>query len=139
MEDLLDVLRFRVLVVDDLKDGADTLATMLRLMGHDTRTAYDGEAGLEAALAWRPDVVLLDLAMPRMNGYEVCRRLRQEPWGRNLLVIALTGWDEDQEGRRTKAAGFDHHLVKPVEPDALQDLLASVPSPAQIEAHAGRR
>jgi PAS domain S-box-containing protein len=123
--------RQRVLVVDDSRDGADALARVLGLMGHDVSTAYDGEAGLQAAESLRPHLILLDIGMPKMDGYEVCRRIREQPWGRDLVLIALTGWGQREDRRRTEAMGFDHHLVKPVEPSHLQELLATLrPSPA---------
>jgi PAS domain S-box-containing protein len=114
----------RILIADDLRDGADTLARMLRIMGNDVRTAYDGEQALAVAQALRPDVIILDIGMPKMNGYEAARRIRQEPWGREVLLIALTGWGQEQDRRRTEEAGFDHHLVKPVDPAYLRSMLA---------------
>jgi PAS domain S-box-containing protein len=116
----------RVLVVDDNEDGADSLATILELMGHATRTAYDGQAALEAAEEFRPDVVLLDIGLPRLNGYDVCRRIREQPWGRNVTLVAQTGWSQEEDCHRSKVAGFDHHLVKPVSPATLQKLLANL-------------
>jgi CheY-like chemotaxis protein len=114
----------RILVVDDNVDAADTLALLLRLMGNDVRTAPDGPAALAAAPAYRPDVVLLDLGLPRMSGYEVCRRLREGHFANGPLVVALTGYGQDEDRRRTREAGFDRHLVKPVNPDELRDVLA---------------
>jgi signal transduction histidine kinase/ActR/RegA family two-component response regulator len=114
----------RILVVDDNVDAADSLALLLRLMGNDVRTAPDGPAALAAARAYRPDVVLLDLGLPRMSGYEVCRRLREGHFANGPLVVALTGYGQDEDRRRTREAGFDHHLVKPVNPDELRELLA---------------
>jgi signal transduction histidine kinase/CheY-like chemotaxis protein len=114
----------RILVVDDNGDAADSLAVLLRLMGNDVRTARDGPAALEAAGAYRPDVVLLDLGLPRMSGYEVCRRLREGHFANGPLVVALTGYGQDEDRRRTREAGFDHHLVKPVNPDELGEVLA---------------
>jgi PAS domain S-box-containing protein len=118
--------RCKVLVVDDNEDTAASLSTMLQIMGHDVRTASDGLEALEAAEAYRPDVVLLDIGLPKLNGYEVARRLRQQPWGRGARLIALTGWGQEQDRQRAKEAGFDEHLVKPVEPAALERLLATV-------------
>jgi signal transduction histidine kinase/CheY-like chemotaxis protein len=120
----------RVLVVDDLPDGADSMAMMLRLSGHAVRVAYDGETALAAAAAWRPSVVLLDIGMPGMSGYEVCQQLRETPWGRDLKIVALTGWSQDDDRRRSRDAGFDHHLIKPVEPRALHELLEALPGPS---------
>ena len=114
----------RILVVDDNRDSATSLALMLQLMGNEVRTAHDGAEGIEAAAAFRPEVVLLDLGMPRLNGYDAARKLREQPWGRNLLLVALTGWGQESDRARSKDAGFDHHLVKPVEPATLERLLA---------------
>ena len=106
---------FRVLVVDDLRDSADTLALLLDAMGHGVRVAYDGRQALQLADLFRPQVVLLDLRMPGLNGYDICRRLRALPGGDEITIIAQTGWGQDEDRRRTREAGFDHHLVKPVE------------------------
>jgi signal transduction histidine kinase/ActR/RegA family two-component response regulator len=119
---------YRILIVDDNRDSADSLAMYLKIKGHDTRTAYDGEQALQAAEEIRPDVVLLDIGMPRLDGYEVCRRIRQQPWGSGMLVVALTGWGQVEDQRRTEEAGFDRHMVKPIEPAALMKLLASPPT-----------
>jgi CheY-like chemotaxis protein len=113
----------RVLVVDDNRDAADTLALLLELMGHQTRTAHDGPQALEAGADFEPEIVLLDIGLPRMNGYEVCRKLRDEPWGRAAFVVALTGWGQAEDQRNASEAGFDRHLVKPVEEEVLQKLL----------------
>jgi CheY-like chemotaxis protein len=112
------------LIVDDNRDSADSLGSMLRIMGNDTRIAYDGEAAVEAATAFRPDLILLDIGLPKLNGYEVCRRIRDQPWGKGMVLIALTGWGQEDDIRRSQQAGFDHHMVKPVEPNALTKLLA---------------
>lgn len=113
----------RVLVVDDNKDAADSMRHLLELLGHDVRTANDGEAGITEAEAFRPELVLMDLGMPRMNGYEACRRIRAQPWGKDMLLVALTGWGQEDDRRKTAEAGFDHHFVKPVETAALRKLL----------------
>ncbi|MEW6707567.1 MAG: response regulator [Pseudomonadota bacterium] len=117
----------RVLVVDDNRDAADTLALLLELMGHETRTAHDGPAALTAGAMFRPEIVLLDIGLPHMNGYEVCRKLREEPWGRGAFVVALTGWGQAEDQRNASEAGFDRHLVKPVEEDVLQRVLREAP------------
>ena len=114
----------RILVVDDNRDAADSLAALLELLGAQVRTAYDGPSALEAARLTRPEVVLLDLGMPGMDGYAVAMRLRSEPPSQPLRVIALTGWGQESDQVRTRSAGFDEHLVKPVAPDALIALLA---------------
>ncbi len=116
----------RLLIVDDLKDSADSLAMMLRLTGHEVQTAYDGEQAIEAAGVFRPDVVLLDIEMPKLNGYDACRRIREQPWGQTMYLVALTGWGQEEDRRRTEEAGFHHHVVKPVDPAALMKLLAEL-------------
>lgn len=120
----------RILVADDNTDAADSLATLLTFMGHEVRTAADGEAAVELAGAFRPDVILLDIGMPKLNGHDACRRIREEPWGEQAVLIALTGWGQDDVRRRSLEAGFDHHLVKPVDFAALMQLLASLPAVA---------
>jgi CheY-like chemotaxis protein len=114
----------RILIVDDNRDGADSLAAMLRLLGNDTRTAYDGLEGVRVAGEYRPDVVLLDIGLPRLNGCEACRRIREQLWGKKIVLIAVTGWGQEDDRRRSQEAGFDHHLVKPLDPDELGKLLA---------------
>ena len=115
--------RRRVLVVDDNVDAAQSLALLLSADGHDVRTAHDGIEALALAETWQPDVALLDLGMPRLNGFELCRRLRQQPWGAALLVVAVSGWGQEQDRQRTAEAGFDVHLVKPVRHEMLCQLL----------------
>ncbi len=115
----------RVLVVDDNRDGAESLSLLLQTLGYVTRTAHDGIAAVEAAREFRPDIALLDIGLPRMNGHDACRRIREQPWGRDMILIAVTGWGQREDQLRSQAAGFDHHLVKPVRPDDLINLLAS--------------
>jgi CheY-like chemotaxis protein len=119
----------RVLVVDDNRDAAESLAMFLQLSGHTVHTAFDGEEALDAAESFRPEVVLLDLGMPKLNGYEVCRRIRAQEWGRNLLIVAQTGWGQDDDKLRTREAGFDGHLVKPVDPASVIKLVAQAKMP----------
>ncbi len=102
----------RVLVVDDNSDAAESLAVFLQLGGHTVRTAYDGVEAVKAAEIFRPDIVLLDIGMPNLNGYEACRRIRDTAWGKKMTVIAQTGWGQEHDRRRTSEAGFDDHLVK---------------------------
>jgi CheY-like chemotaxis protein len=116
--------RRRILVADDNVDSASSLAMMLTLMGNEVHTAHDGAAAVEAAAEIRPDVILLDIGMPRMNGYDACREIRSRSWGKGILILALTGWGQDEDKRRSREAGFDDHLVKPVEPAALEKWLA---------------
>jgi CheY-like chemotaxis protein len=115
--------RRRVLVVDDNRDAATSLALLLELDGHLTHVAHDGPTALEDAARHRPDFVLLDIGLPGMSGYEVGRRIRSEPWGRHLTLIALTGWGQVEDRRRSQEAGFDAHLVKPVAHATLVSLL----------------
>jgi PAS domain S-box-containing protein len=117
----------RVLIVDDNDDALKTLTMLVNLMGNEVREAHDGLEAIELAEQFRPDVVLMDIGMPRLNGYDAARRIRAEPWGQDILLIATTGWGQEEDRRRTKAAGFDHHLVKPVEQTKLQELLALSP------------
>jgi len=116
----------RILVVDDNHDSAESLAMLLNITGNQTFTAHDGADALDAAAKQRPDVVLLDIGLPTLNGYEVCRRIREEPWGKEMVLIALTGWGQDEDRRRSHEAGFDGHLVKPVNYPALIALLDSL-------------
>ena len=125
----------RILIVDDNLDGADSLAMLLEDYGHETHKAHDGLEALEAAERVRPDAILLDIGLPKLNGYEVCRRLREQPWGKQLMVVALTGWGQEEDRNRSQAAGFDSHLVKPVDLDLLTKLLASLPDVRDISAN----
>ncbi|WP_395056622.1 ATP-binding protein [Polaromonas sp.] len=118
----------RILVADDNFDSAKSLAMLLMLEGHQTRTAHDGQEALDVAALFKPDAILLDIGMPKLNGYEVCRRLRQLAWGKSIVVIALSGWGQDEDKRRSLEAGIDSHLVKPVDHAALQKLLIGVPA-----------
>jgi CheY-like chemotaxis protein len=119
----------RILVVEDNVDAAQSLAMLLRLEGSEVEIAHDGVVGLHKACEWRPDAVLLDIGLPFMNGYEVCRALRAEDWARRLPIIALTGWGQEDDRARSREAGFDAHLVKPVELAHVSELLARLLSP----------
>jgi len=114
----------RVLVVDDLRDSADSLGALLESAGHSVHVAYNGEQALALAELHRPEVVLLDLGMPGIDGCEVCQRLRAAPWSAGMVIIAQTGWGQERDRQRTRDAGFDHHLVKPIDPDELDALFA---------------
>src|SRR5262245_33239325 len=116
----------RILIVDDNRDSADSLVMLLRLMGNDTRTAYDGQEGVDVAGEFRPDVMLLDIGLPKLNGYEACRRIREQSWGKKAVRIAGTGWGQEEDRRRSHEAGFDHHMVKPVDLQELMKLLAGL-------------
>ena len=113
----------RILVADDSQDGADSLAFLLKAAGHEVHTAYDGRAAIQLAEQHRPDAVLLDIGMPEVSGYDVARAIRREAWGRPMRLIALTGWGQAEHRRRSIEAGFDDHLVKPVELDHLENVL----------------
>ena len=118
--------RFKILVVDDNYDSALSLAMMLSIMGHDTRTAHDGESALATAEAFLPDVVLLDIGLPKLNGYEVAQRIRGSAWGESMFLIAVTGWGQDEDRQRSSEVGLNVHMVKPVEPAALERLLSEL-------------
>ncbi len=118
--------RLRILVVDDNTDSAESMAMLLGLQGHETRTALDGPAALEAAQVFWPKLILLDIGLPGMDGYEVARRLRTQPHMDKTVLVAMTGYGHEQDRLQAKAAGFNHHLVKPVDPEALQRILASL-------------
>jgi CheY-like chemotaxis protein len=114
----------RILLADDNRDTAESLAILLRLEGHRVELAFDGETAWAQFLASRPDVALLDIGMPKLSGYELAQRIRTTARGREVMLIAITGWAQDSDKLRSRAAGFDHHLTKPVEPDELLELLA---------------
>ncbi len=113
----------RILVVDDNRDSAVSMAMMPQLLGHQVRTAHDGVEGVEAAEAFRPELILMDVGMPRMNGYEATRRIREQSWGKAVTIVALTGWGQDGDRAQSKTAGCDQHLVKPVSPEDVEKLL----------------
>ena len=118
--------RFKILVVDDNHDSALSLAMMLSIMGHDTRTAHDGESAVATAETFLPDVILLDIGLPKLNGYEVAQRIRETSWGTSMYLIAVTGWGQDEDRQRSSEVGLNQHMVKPVEPAALEKLLAEL-------------
>jgi signal transduction histidine kinase len=118
-----DAAHLRVLVVDDNQDAADSLSTLLQLMGHEVRTAYDGLEAVTAAGSFAPDLVLLDIGLPKLNGYEAARRIREQPGGRDMTLIAVTGWGQDEDQRRSREAGFNLHITKPLDPAILERLL----------------
>jgi CheY-like chemotaxis protein len=122
----------RVLVVDDNADALESLSRLVNLMGNDVRQAHDGLEAIDVARSFRPDIVLMDLGMPNLNGYEAARRMRQEPWARDVSLVATTGWGQEEDRRRTAEAGFDRHLVKPIEITSLREVLGAMPtSPAK--------
>jgi len=118
--------RLKILVVDDNPDAALSMAMMLSMMGHETRTAHDGEAAVTTAEEFRPQVILLDIGLPKLNGYEVAQRIRGQEWGAEMFLVAITGWGQDEDRRRSDDVGMNLHMVKPVEPDALDRVLAEL-------------
>ncbi len=128
VESLAKPRRLRVLIVDDNPDGAKSLSLILSLSGHDTRTAFDGLEGIELAESFRPDLILLDIGLPKLNGFETCRRIRQKPWGKDMFIIAVTGWGQEEDRRRSEQAGFNMHTVKPVNFDELEKILTRMKS-----------
>lgn len=121
----------KVLVADDNRDSADTMTQMLQAMGHEVHTAYDGREAIVMAQRTRPDVILLDIGMPYLDGYEVCRRIRKQSWGKSVVMIATTGWGQENDRQLAEQAGFDRHLVKPVDPKLIASIMAAV----QVEGH----
>ena len=117
---------FRILVVDDNHDSALSLAMMLSIMGHETRTAHDGESAVTTAESFLPEVVLLDIGLPKLNGYEVAQRIREHEWGTSMFLIAVTGWGQEEDRQRSSEVGLNVHMVKPVEPAALERLFAEL-------------
>ncbi len=118
----------RILVVDDNRDAAESLAELLQISGHETRLAHDGVDAVQVAAAFRPDLVLLDIGLPKLNGYDAARRMREQPWGKTMVLVALTGWGQREDRQKSSQAGFDDHIVKPVDHDALMKLLADLPA-----------
>ena len=116
----------RILIVDDNQDSANSLAMLLKCTGNETHTAYDGVEAVEAAAKFQPEVVLLDIGLPKLNGYEVARKIREQPWGQDMVLVALTGWGQEEDRQKSKEAGFNAHLVKPVEQSVLMKLLAEL-------------
>jgi CheY-like chemotaxis protein len=115
---------FRILIVEDNKDAANSLSILLEVLGHEVKVAYTGPAGVEAAREWRPDVVLCDIGLPGLDGYGVARELRLNPTTARVRLLALTGYGQEEDKRRSREAGFDYHLVKPADPEELHRLLA---------------
>jgi CheY-like chemotaxis protein len=116
----------RILVVDDNVDAAETLTTFLDMIGLEARSVHDGNAAVQAALSFAPDLVLLDIGLPGMSGYDVARAMRQQPQLAGVKLVALTGWGAEDDRRRAKDAGFDHHLTKPVDLSVLEEMLKGV-------------
>ncbi len=121
------ISNLRILVVDDNRDAAQSLAMLLTAMGNNVHTAHDGEEAVAAAGEYRPDVVLCDIGLPKLNGYEACRQMKEQAWDKKMILIAVTGWGQDEDRRKSEEAGFDHHLVKPVDLNNLSNLLLGDP------------
>lgn len=113
----------RILVVDDNRDAAESMRILLKLMGADVSAAFDGLEALDVAATFRPEAVLLDIGMPKLHGYDTARRIRQEEWGKDIVLVAMTGWGREEDRQRAEEAGFDGHLVKPVQVAELRQLL----------------
>jgi CheY-like chemotaxis protein len=120
------VRRLRVLVADDNADNAEVSGTLLELWGHEVHVVHTGQAALTLAESQRPAVLLLDIGMPDLNGYDVASAIRAAPWGQEMILIAVTGWGRDEDKLRSQAAGFNHHLTKPVDPAKLRLLLSGL-------------
>jgi len=118
--------RRRIMVIDDNKDAAESMSMLFELWGHEVKCAYDGRTALEAAAQYCPDAVFLDIGLPGMDGYEIAERLREQPQSAQTVLVAITGYGQDEDRRRSREAGIDHHLVKPVAPETLQKLLESL-------------
>lgn len=125
----MDLAGYRVLLVDDNPDASEPLSLLLQAKGHETRVAIDGASAISLADDFRPDCVLLDLGLPRMDGFEVARRLRERPYGGGMVLVALTGWAGQEVRNKAAEAGFDYHLVKPVDWDELEKIVQSVSRP----------
>jgi CheY-like chemotaxis protein len=119
-------MRRRVMVIDDNKDAAESMSMLFELWGHEVLCAYDGRAALEAAVKYRPDAVFLDIGLPGMDGYEIAERFRELPGSNGTVLVAITGYGQDEDRRRSREAGIDHHLVKPVAPETLHKLLDTI-------------
>ncbi len=116
---------YKILVVDDNVDGAVTLGVILKHLGHTVRMTHDGASALIVGQEFKPDLVLMDIGMPGMDGYETCERMRQQTWASSARIVALTGWGQEEDKRKAKRAGFDEHLVKPVDRKTLIDVLSA--------------
>lgn len=116
----------RVLIADDNRDAADTLALLLKIKGYDVRSAYDGKEAFEIASQFFPAVAVLDIGMPVSNGFQTAQAMRKQPWGEHMILIAATGWGEASDRQKTREAGFDHHLVKPLDSTKLLEILSAL-------------
>ncbi|MGN6543688.1 MAG: hybrid sensor histidine kinase/response regulator [Aureliella sp.] len=137
--DLSDSGKHRVLIVDDNQSAAHLLGILVANIGNEVRLAYDGEQAIQIAREFSPEIVLMDLGMPRLDGYDACRYIREQPWGRDIVLVALTGWGQDSHRQRAKECGFDHHLVKPADPAELRRIFADAQSQRCRLAQESRR
>jgi CheY-like chemotaxis protein len=131
-ESLRTMTARRVLLVDDNRDAAESLAMLLKLSGHDTHIAHDGLEAVEKAALLSPDIILLDIGLPKINGFEAARRIREQSQSKRPVLVALTGWGQDADRQKSREAGFDAHVVKPVDPNVLANLLFEFPAVASI-------
>lgn len=122
-------VRRRILIADDNEDSATAMAMIFKLMGNEVRMATDGLEAIQIAEAFRPELILMDIGMPEMNGYDACRQIRKQPWGDSIVIAALTGWSREEDQRHAQDAGFNHHLIKPIDPDCLEKLLEDLSAP----------
>lgn len=136
-EDTITNSKLRILVVDDNKDAAATISMVLKILGNTVRQAHDGEEAVLAAAEFQPQVILLDIGLPKLNGYEVCRKIREQSGGKSIVIIAVTGWGQEDDRRKSNEAGFDRHLVKPVNPQALMKILGEL-SPFGLSTATGQ-
>jgi CheY-like chemotaxis protein len=127
----------RILIADDNRDAAESMALVLRMLGHDVRSVHDGSEAVRTAEAFAPEVVLLDIGMPLMNGYDAARAMRAAPWGQEMFLVALTGWGQDDDRRRATEAGFDLHFTKPLEPADLRRIVEMKRAPGERAIHGG--
>ncbi len=113
----------RILVVDDNIDSAESLSEVIQMLGHQTLVGHDGLEAIRHAQTFRPQVLLLDIGLPHVSGHEAAKRIRQQPWGKDMLLIALSGWGQQEDRQKSREAGFDHHFVKPVDLDTLMKVV----------------
>lgn len=127
---MAEAVVLRILIVEDNRDSADSLKALLEALGHDARVAYDGESAVRAAAAVQPDVIIMDIGLPGLSGFDVARQIRAQSPGKRLKIVALTGWGQESDRLHSAAAGIDHHLVKPLDLAALRRILESRQMPA---------
>lgn len=127
---MAEVVGLRILIAEDNRDSADSLKTLLEALGYEAQVAYDGESAVRAAAAQRPDVILMDIGLPGLNGHDAAQQIRLQNPGMEVLIVALTGWGQESDRKRSAAAGIDHHLVKPLDLELLKEILDSWQAPA---------